>query len=71
MDIVIWSGAGVSLIGVGLLAWCIRAALKARREASDEAALKRRLQTLAAVNFGALAISAIGLMLVVIGIVLS
>jgi len=70
MDIVIWTGAAVSLMGVGLLVWCIRAALQARKAAVDEADLKARLQRLAAVNMGALAISAIGLMVVVIGIVL-
>ena len=69
--ILTWAGAAVSLAGVGLLVWCILQAMKARRAAADEEALKARLQALAAVNMGALAVSAMGLMMVVIGITLS
>ena len=70
MDILIWIGAVVSLVGVGMLIRVILATVRARREAEDDAALKAELQRLAAINFGALAISAIGLMMVVIGIAL-
>ncbi len=70
MDVLIWSGAVVSLGGVVLLVYCILAAVRARRDAENDAALKARLQRLAAVNMGALAISAVGLMMVVLGIVL-
>lgn len=69
MDILIWAGALVSLAGVGLLVYCILATLRARKDAADETALKAELQRLAAINMGALAISAIGLMMVVMGIV--
>ena len=71
MGALIWIGAAVSLVGVGLLIRVILSTLKARREAQDEEALKSELQRLAAVNMGALAISAMGLMMVVIGITLS
>ena len=70
MDVLIWSGAVVALGGVALLVYCILAAVRARRGAEDDAAMKARLQRLAAVNMGALAVSAIGLMMVVLGIVL-
>ena len=70
MDVLIWAGAVVSLGGVVLLVYCILAAVRARRDAENDAALKARLQRLAAVNMGALAISAVGLMMVVLGIVL-
>ena len=65
----IWAGAVVSLIGVGMLMFCVLSALRARREKLSDEALKARLQGLAALNMGALGISAIGLMMVVMGIV--
>ena len=69
MEVLIWVGALVSLAGVGLLIYCIMATLRARKNAADEETLKPELQRLAAINMGALAISAIGLMMVVMGIV--
>ena len=65
----IWAGAVVSLIGVGMLMFCVLSALRARRENLSDEALKARLQGLAALNMGALGISTIGLMMVVTGIV--
>ncbi len=71
MEYLIWMGALVSLIGVGILIYCIAATLKARRYTTDEADLKASLQRLAAINMGALAVSAVGLMMVILGIVLA
>ena len=70
MEMLIWIGALISLIGVAGLVWCVLAAARARRENLDDAAMKSRLQTLVAWNMAALAMSAIGLMMVVIGILL-
>ena len=70
MDVLIWIGAAVSLCGVILLVYCIVAAVKARQAGLDEAQMRDKLQRLAAVNMGALGLSAIGLMMVVIGITL-
>ncbi len=70
MEILIWIGAVISLLGVGGLIWCVIAAARARREKLDDAAMTARLQRLVAWNMAALAISSIGLMLVVIGILL-
>ena len=70
MDMLIWAGALVSLIGVAGLIYCVFQATRARRDTTDDAALKARLQALVAMNMAALAISAIGLMMVVIGILL-
>lgn len=68
MDQLVWAGAAVTLSGVGVLVWCILAVARARRAGLDEAALRARLQRLVAVNLGALLLSAVGLMLVVVGI---
>ena len=70
MDILIWVGALVTLGGLGLLVWCILGAMRVRRDAANDEDLKTGLQKLAAVNMAALGISAIGLMMVIIGIAL-
>ncbi|MBV1867051.1 MAG: hypothetical protein KUG69_03975 [Marinosulfonomonas sp.] len=70
MSFLIWPGAAISLVGVVGLVWCIGLATKARKEQLDKAEMTARLQKLVAMNMGALALSAIGLMMVVIGILL-
>jgi hypothetical protein len=70
MNWLIWPGAVVSLIGVLGLLYCIRAAAKTRGEGLDETAMKARLQSLVAMNMAALAVSSMGLMAVIIGLLL-
>ncbi len=70
MEMLIWIGALISLVGVAGLVGCVMAAARARREKLEEEAMKSRLQVLVAWNMGALAVSAIGLMMVMIGILL-
>lgn len=64
-------GAAVALAGVAGLIWCILLALKARRNAGSDEELRARLQKVVLLNMGALGISALGLMLVVSGILLT
>jgi hypothetical protein len=71
MQTLIWIGALLTLIGVAGLGWCIMVAVKARREGLDDEAMKARLQKVVAMNLAALAISSIGLMMVILGIFLS
>ena len=66
----IWIGALVTLVGLAGLIWCILKVQKARRAALDDAAMKAHLQKVVAVNMGALFLSAVGLMMVVVGILL-
>ncbi|MCA0273592.1 MAG: hypothetical protein LCH69_16240 [Proteobacteria bacterium] len=70
MDMLIWIGAVVTLAGVALLLWCILAIARARKAGLPDAELRTKLQRVVVLNFGALLLSAIGLMMVVIGIVL-
>ena len=70
MDWLIWAGAAVSGLGLAGLARCILLALRIRREALPEAEAKVRLQRLVALNMGALLLSMLGLMIVVVGIFL-
>jgi len=70
MGVLIWIGAALTLVGVALLVWCVVEGMKARRSGLAGDALRARLQRVIAVNLGALMLSALGLMAVVLGIVL-
>lgn len=70
MEILVWIGAAVSLIGVAGLAYCIILALRARNSGQPEDVVRQILQKVVIYNMAALGISALGLMLVVLGIVL-
>lgn len=71
MEALIWIGAALTLIGLLGLIWCIVIAMRARKEGLDDDAMKARLQKVVALNLGALAVSAIGLMTVIMGVFLS
>ena len=70
MQILVWIGAILTLLGVVGLIWCVLIAVRAKREGLGDAAMKARLQKVVALNMGALALSAIGLMCVVLGLIL-
>jgi uncharacterized membrane protein len=71
MDWLIWIGAAVSLGGIAGLLRCIQLALRARKSGLDNTAMRARLQQIITFNLAALGVSALGLMLVVIGIILN
>ncbi|MDJ0639380.1 MAG: hypothetical protein QNJ20_11140 [Paracoccaceae bacterium] len=71
MEYLIWIGAVVTLLGLAGLIWCILKVQKARKKGLDDSALKAELQKVVALNLGALFLSVIGLMMVVVGILLS
>jgi nitric oxide reductase large subunit len=66
----IWIGAALTALGLAGLAWMILAALRLRRAGLPPEALRAALQRLVAVNLGAVGIAAIGLMMVVLGVIL-
>ena len=70
MQTLVWEGALVSLIGVAGLVYCVLRALRVRRSGLPDEAMRAELQQVVFINMGALAVSAIGLMLVVLGIFL-
>lgn len=63
-------GAVVTLMGLSGLVWCIIKIARARKQQLDDAALKTVMQSTVALNLASLFMSAIGLMMVVIGIIL-
>ncbi|MDP4033505.1 MAG: hypothetical protein Q8P60_11750 [Pseudorhodobacter sp.] len=70
MQFLVPIGAAMSLAGVAGLIWCILLAVKARRAGLSDADMRARLQRVVVLNMAALGVSALGLMLVVIGILL-
>lgn len=70
MQLLILIGAVLSLGGVGGLIWCIILALRARKAGLEDEAMRARLQHIVTLNMIALGVSALGLMLVVAGILL-
>ena len=70
MEILVWIGA--ALTGLGLLGviWSIVAVIRARREGLDDATLRARIGTILPLNLGALFVSMIGLMCVIVGVML-
>lgn len=71
MGILIWIGALLTLTGLAGLIWCVVSVQRARKEGLEDDAMKARLQQVVTLNMGALFLSAIGLMMVVVGILLS
>lgn len=71
MKILIWTGAGLTMLGVAGLIWCIVLAMRARSSGLPDDQIKARLQRVIALNLGALLLSGLGLMAVVVGIILS
>jgi hypothetical protein len=61
----------VSLGGIAGLLRCIQLALRARKSGLDNTAMRARLQQIVTFNLAALGVSALGLMLVVMGIILN
>lgn len=71
MEALVWIGAAVTLLGLVGLIWCIIKVRRARNQGLDDDAMKVELQKIVALNLGALLLSAFGLMMVVVGIILS
>ena len=70
MDVLIWAGAVISFAGLAGLVWCIVTVWRARRANLEDAELRARVQKVVPINLGALFLSVIGLMLVIVGIFL-
>lgn len=70
MDWLIWTGAAISLCGLVGLVYVIMKVVKARREGLSDEDMRARLQKAVMLNMGALLVSTLGLMMVILGIFL-
>lgn len=69
-DIIVWIGAGLSVLGMVGLVWSIIRVAGAKRRATSDEELRAAVQKALPLNLGALFLSVIGLMLVIVGIFL-
>lgn len=70
MDLLVGLGALLSIIGIAGIILSIVQVRKARREAQDDADLKKRIQAVLPLNLGAFLLSVLGLMCVMVGVLL-
>lgn len=70
-DLMIWGGAVVTLIGLAGLMWCVSKVNRLRGQDLSENDMRAAMEAVIPLNLGSLFICAIGLMLVVVGIILS
>lgn len=69
-DTIIWTGTALSLLGLLGLVYCIIRVSRAKRAGLDDDAMRAELKKVVPLNLGALFLSVIGLMTVIIGIFL-
>ncbi|EAR50409.1 hypothetical protein OG2516_02798 [Oceanicola granulosus HTCC2516] len=68
MDWLIWIGAALSVLGIAGIGVSIAMVAHAKRTIADDTALRARIQSILPINLGALFLSVIGLMCVILGI---
>lgn len=71
MATLVWIGAAITILGFCGIVWTIFAVRKSRAAGLDDGALRARLGQILPVNLGALALSMLGLMMVVVGVILA
>lgn len=69
-DALIWAGTCLSLLGLLGLIYCIARVSRAKRAGLDDDAMREELKRVVPLNLGALFLSVIGLMIVIVGIFL-
>ena len=70
MEVLIWIGAAVSFIGLAGIIFCVVTVARAKKDGLDDETMRARLQKVVVWNLASLFVSAIGLMMVVLGIFL-
>ncbi len=70
MQYLIWTGAAISVVGLAGIVLSMLRVVRARRAGLSDADLRARIAAILPLNLGALFLSVIGLMCVVVGILL-
>ena len=68
MEILGWVGAGISVVGLIGLVWCIAKVASAKRAGLSDEALRDAVKRVVPINMGALMLSVLGLMMVIVAI---
>lgn len=71
MEILIWIGTALTVAGILGLLWCVKLVLAIKKRNLPDAETKTAMQRVIALNMAALFVSAIGLMMVVVGVILA
>ncbi len=71
MQYLIWIGAAIAMIGLAGIVLSMVQVARARRAGLSDADLRDRIAAILPLNLGALGVSLIGLMCVIVGILLS
>jgi hypothetical protein len=71
METFVWIGSALTAAGFVGIIWSIVLVSRARRAGLDEDDLRARLQKVVPLNIGALLLSMLGLMMVIVGVILS
>lgn len=71
MEWIVWIGAAISALGLVGIVYSIVAVTRAKRAGLDDAALRDKLGKVLPLNIGALLLSMLGLMMVVVGVILA
>ena len=70
MEVVVWIGAALTLVGLVGIVYSIVAVTKAKCAGLSDEDLRARVSKILPINLGALFVSMIGLMAVIIGVML-
>ncbi len=72
MAALVWVGAAISLVGLVGIVGCILSVMRARRSAgNDEDAVREAVRRVLPWNLGAFMLSMMGLILVIVGVILT
>ncbi len=71
MELVVWIGAVITVVGFAAILLSLVKVMRLRRRGLDDAEMRAQLQRVVPLNIGALMLSMLGLMMVVVGIILS
>ncbi len=71
MEFVVWGGTALSLLGLAGIVYSIVAVSRAKKAGLSDEDLRARVGMILPINLGALFISMIGLMAVIVGVWLS
>ncbi|MEJ8560014.1 hypothetical protein QTO30_01310 [Yoonia sp. GPGPB17] len=70
MEIIVWIGAALSVVGLCGIVYSIVAVARAKRANLPDEELRTRIAKMLPINLGALFVSMIGLMAVIVGVML-